>query len=102
MSSNCILPLFRYSLLGHHIAGKVNVLQSVIVEITDAHTASIVHIDQVNGINGIVLNDPVIEINARIFRCYQLEKFVILFTRPTKQQGTSQKKYKNEFHVKVK
>ena len=51
---------------GYQVAGKIKILQAVIVEVSGSYTASIIHILLVNDVDGVCLYDRISEIYSSI------------------------------------
>ena len=47
---------------GHHIAGEINILQAIIIKISDANSAAIVNIDNSQRVDRIIFGDFVVEV----------------------------------------
>src|SRR5437868_15333097 len=82
------VALVEIELIAYFITGEKNILQSVVIEIADGHTSAIIHIFEVQDIDGIIFCNGVGKMNS----CCVPIQFFEFFLRA----GIEKKKSSNE------
>jgi hypothetical protein len=54
--------------IGNEITRKINIGFAILVEVADAYTSPIVEVDRIEGVDRIVLDDTIVEVDPRMRR----------------------------------
>jgi hypothetical protein len=82
------ITLIEIELIGHTIAGKIDIRAPIAVKVTDAYAAAIVQVGHVEGIDGVVLDNKVVKINAGMGRWDLFEQRSLVFATRECEEAT--------------
>jgi len=91
------MAFVQIKLARYLIAGEVNILQSILVEITNTDAGSVIHICNVERVDRIVLYYPVFKFNSGMFIGYKLKQGAAIFAG-RRQACKAYNRYAQEFH----
>ncbi len=80
MSWKVKVPFVQIEFIRDQVAGKINILESVIIKISDSYTTAIVDIGNIQHIHRIRLNDLVIEMDPGMIGGNCLEQRIFRMT----------------------
>jgi len=58
------LTFIKIEAVGHHVAGKINVRETVIIEIGNGNTAAVVDVFEIKDVQAIVIRNNIIEMDT--------------------------------------
>jgi hypothetical protein len=72
--------------VGDAVAGKIDIGATVAVEVADTHTTAVIEVGHVHGINGVVFDDTIVEIDTGMGRGDLLEQRSLVFATCQRKQ----------------